>query len=45
VIISPSPLATVRNAPSTNRLTAIVPIDTALTRRLRQRLVAASDTK
>jgi hypothetical protein len=37
-----SALATVRNAPSTNRLTAIVPTETALTSRLRQRLVRAS---
>ena len=39
---SPRLPATVRKAPSTNRLTAIVPTETAFTRRLRQRLVRAS---
>jgi hypothetical protein len=37
--------AAARNAPSTNRLTAIVPTDNRFTRRLRQRLVNASAKK
>jgi hypothetical protein len=38
-------LATVRNAPRTKRLTAMVPTERALIRRLRQRLLRASSKK
>ena len=38
-------LARERKAPSTNRLTAMVTTESAVMRRLRQRLVRASSTK